>query len=65
METGTATRRFDGIKVQYENNQIKCNYASGLNAENKFELIPLQNKHITQIGGDIDSLLNESVFTDK
>ena len=65
METGTATRRFDGIKVQYENNQIKCNYAGGLNAENKFELIPLQNEHITQIGGDIDSLLNESVFTDK
>lgn len=65
METGTATRRFDGIKIQYENNQIKCKYAGGLNAENKFELIPIQNGHITQIGGDLDSILNESTFTEK
>lgn len=60
LETGTATRRFDGIKVQFDKNKVKCLYASGLNAENKFELIPLQDKHINQIKGDNDSMLNES-----
>ena len=59
LETGTATRRFDGIKVQFDKNKVKCLYASGLNAENKFELIPLQNKHINQIKGDNDSMINE------
>ena len=62
LETGTATRRFDGIKVQFEkNNKVRCLYATGLSAENKIAFTPIQKKHITQIKGDNnDSVLNES-----
>ena len=61
LETGTATRRFDGIKVQFEkDNKVRCLYATGLSAVNKIDLTPIQ-KHMSQIKGDNnDSVLNES-----
>ena len=55
LETGTASRRFDGIKVNFNNGIINYEYASGLSAKQKLENNPLQNQKIKELNGDDDT----------
>jgi len=62
LESGSATRRFDGIKVDYENGKLNYRYIIGLGAKNKVEPVPLQLKHIHQLTGDQDSFNDPSIL---
>ena len=53
LETGTATRKFDGIKLNFENGCLKCEIAGGLGAEHKVGFTPLQQQ-LNKVEGDID-----------
>ena len=55
LETGTASRRFDGIKVNFNNGIINYEYASGLSAKQKLINNPLQNQKIKKLNGDDDT----------
>ena len=55
LETGTASRRFDGIKVNFNNGIINYEYASGLSAKQKLVNTPLQNQKIKELNGDDDT----------
>lgn len=59
LETGTVTRRFDGIKVKYDNKKVECEYAGGLSAHNVINTNPLQKK-MQKADGD-DGLIDESL----
>ena len=61
LETGTATRKFDGISVKVENNKIRCSYSGGLNAQNTIQSIPIHHQLETNNGDD--SLISEN-FSD-
>ena len=61
LETGTVTRRFDGIKVNVEHGKIKCIYAGGLNAQHKMTGNPLQNQRLKESKGDDDSVKSSLV----
>ena len=56
LETGTVTRKFDGIKVNLDHGKIKCIYAGGLNAHHKLTGNPLQNQRLKESKGDDDSI---------
>ena len=56
LETGTVTRKFDGIKVNLDHGKIKCIYAGGLNAHHKLTGNPLQNQRLKESKGDDDSV---------
>ena len=56
LETGTASRRFDGIKVNVNNGIINYEYASGLSANQKIINTPLQNQKIKELLGDDDEV---------
>ena len=56
LETGTVTRKFDGIKVNLDHGKIKCIYAGGLNAHHKMTGNPLQNQKLKESKGDDDSV---------
>ena len=62
LESGSATRRFDGIKVDYENGKLNYRYIIGLGARNKVEPVPLQLRHINQLTGDQDSFNDPSIL---
>ena len=62
LESGSATRRFDGIKVDYENGKLNYRYIIGLGARNKVEPVPLQLRHIHQLTGDQDSFNDPSIL---
>ena len=51
IETGTATRKFDGISVKLENNKIRYLYSGGLNAQNCIKAIPI-HQQIESNNGD-------------
>ena len=59
LETGTVTRKFDGIKVNIINGKVNCEYEVGLNASNKMTGNPLFNQRLKASKGDDDSV-NES-----
>ncbi len=52
LQTGTASRRFDGVKVKYNNGSLTCEYATGLNANQFFDQTPLSNQKIKESLGD-------------
>ena len=56
LETGTASRRFDGIKVNVNNGIVNYEYASGLSANQKIINTPLQNQKIKELLGDDDEV---------
>ena len=62
LESGSATRRFDGISVDYENGKLNYRYIIGLGAKNKVEPVPLQLRHIRQLTGDQDSFNDPSIL---
>lgn len=57
VQTGTATRRFDGISVKVVNKLIKCMFSSGLNARTSIQYAPVKSK-LQQAVGDS----NKSVY---
>ena len=58
LETGTASRRFDGIKVDMENGKVKCDFDSGLSANKVQEINPLYNAKLNPVNGDDDDNLD-------
>ena len=53
IQTGTATRKFDGFSVRFEQDKIKCSYNSGLNATHTIKFTPLEHK-IDIAQGDVN-----------
>ena len=51
LNTGTATRRFDGIGYIIKNKKVKCLFKGGLNANKSLEITPIDNK-IKYVKGD-------------
>jgi len=62
LETGTVTRKFDGINVNFTNGKLKCEYAGGLNATHKITINPLSNQRLKASQGDDDSVNENSIF---
>ena len=54
LETGTASRRFDGIKVDTKNGEVKCDFDSGLSANKVQKINPLHNAKLNPVNGDDD-----------
>ena len=52
LQTGTASRRFDGVKVKYNKGSVTCEYATGLNANQYFDQTPLSNQKLKESLGD-------------
>ena len=50
------TRRFDGIKVNYDKGKIKLEYEVGLGANHQITGSPLLNQRLTESKGDDDSV---------
>jgi len=51
LNTGTATRRFDGIGITIKNHKVKCLFRGGLSANNSLDITPI-GKHIKSLMGD-------------
>jgi len=51
LNTGTATRRFDGIGITIKNHKIKCLFRGGLSANNSLDITPI-GTHIKSLMGD-------------
>ena len=62
LETGTVTRRFDGIKVNYEKGKVKLEYEVGLSANHQVTGSPLLNQRLTESKGDDDSVQSNLVM---
>jgi hypothetical protein len=62
LETGTVTRRFDGIKVNYEKGKVKLEYEVGLSANHQITGSPLLNQRLTESKGDEDSVQSNLVL---
>ena len=62
METGTVTRKFDGINVNFKNGKLNCEYAGGLNATHKITINPLSNQRLIASKGDDDSVNENSIL---
>ncbi len=62
LETGTVTRKFDGINVNFKNGKLNCEYAGGLNATHKITINPLSNQRLKASEGDDDSVNENSIF---
>ena len=58
LETGTASRRFDGIKVDTKNGEVKCDFDSGLSANKVQQINPLHNAKLNPVNGDDDDNLD-------
>ena len=61
LEIGTATRRFDGIKVKCQKGNVKCEISAGLNAHNKINTNPLGKMHLKSLKGDECSSIDEEM----
>ena len=62
LETGTVTRKFDGINVNFKNGKLNCEYAGGLNATHKITINPLSNQRLIASKGDDDSVNENSIL---
>ena len=62
LSIGTATRKFDGIGVKFENHKIQYSFNGGLNANNSIDVTPLSHRHIDSLNGDEDSVPSEENF---
>ena len=61
LEIGTATRRFDGIKVKCQKGDVKCEISAGLNAHNKINTNPLGKMHLKSLKGDECSSIDDEM----
>ena len=52
LETGTATRKFDGIAIKVENNKVRYSYSGGLNANNSIPNIPIHQQIMSNNGDE-------------
>ena len=51
LNTGTATRRFDGIGFTIKNHKVKCLFRGGLSANNSLDITPI-GTHMKSLVGD-------------
>ena len=63
LESGTVTRRFNGIKINYNHGKVVCEYDSGLNSNDFINVKKLQNLRLMESKGDDDSV-KSSLVTD-
>ena len=59
LQTGTVTRKFDGIKVNVKNGKLNCEYEGGLNGFQTITGNPFSNQKLKESKGD-DDTVNES-----
>ena len=63
LETGTATRKFDGIAIKVENNKVRYSYSGGLNANNTIPNIPI-HQQIMSNNGDESLIIEDDDIED-